>query len=127
MGGSGTGGGAIRLLISDQLIVNGMITASPVTGYYTCSAGGSIFISSQKLSGTGEIRTHGDYVLDGAEIIEVVGGDGGYISVYYGEGDLFKFSDVTPTKSCILLLITAGKPLNRVLYSSRICPIRQKN
>jgi hypothetical protein len=77
--GGGLGGGAIRLNISDNLIVNGRISSSgldsvPAGG----GSGGSIWITTSEIAGSGVISVNGgngNFTLGG-------GGGGGRIALY---------------------------------------------
>jgi len=78
----GAGGGALKLVVSETLTHDGLISANGVTGPYEYStikgsgAGGSIFIKTNDLLGSGEIEADG-----GPSHIR--GGSGGRIAVYY--------------------------------------------
>ena len=54
----GTGGGAIRLTISDTLTLNGKISANSVQGAYRGGggSGGSIYITADKFEGSGALQ-----------------------------------------------------------------------
>lgn len=80
-GGSYTaGGGAIRLVVTNLLRLDGLITANAST-WYTYggrSAGGSVWIDAGQFAGQGIITANGD--AHGAR-----GGSGGRIAVYYDD------------------------------------------
>ncbi len=71
------GGGAIRLIVSDTLLNNGRISAN---GSNT-SSGGSVYITTKKLDGTGVIQANGgpSYCPN----ICLGPGGGGRVAVYY--------------------------------------------
>lgn len=76
-GGAAPGGGAIHLVVSDTLDIKGKISSNG-GNLYDClgaGSGGSIFIVTKKLVGTGIISANGG---DGDEI----GGGGGRIAIY---------------------------------------------
>ena len=58
-GGGGTGGGAIILDVTNNLIVNGTITCDGSDDYHGGGSGGSINITCDSLSGSGVIRAEG--------------------------------------------------------------------
>lgn len=79
-GGNGynpRGGGAIRIVVSESLANNGSIVA---IGNNT-SSGGSIYVTTNSLSGAGEFRADGGTVYCSG--ICVGAGAGGRIAVYY--------------------------------------------
>ncbi len=76
----GAGGGAIRI-ITDNLILDGRITANGIAAAGETAgggAGGSIWITTRELSGNGQVQAVGG---DGRN-----GGGGGRIAVYYQDG-----------------------------------------
>jgi phosphodiesterase/alkaline phosphatase D-like protein len=75
---SGTthGGGAIRLVVSGALTVNGTLSANGSTGG---ASGGSIYTTSDSLAGSGTISATGGSTGDS----ESGGGGGGRIALYY--------------------------------------------
>ncbi len=79
--GLDAGGGAIALHVANSLVVNGTISANAVEegNYYTGAAsGGSIFITTSMLNGTGTIAANGGL----SPSYSGVGGGGGRIAVY---------------------------------------------
>ena len=76
----GTGGGAIRLNVSDTLTLDGKISANSVQGAYRGGggSGGSIYITADKFEGSGALQANGANSSD-------AGGGGGRIAVYYNE------------------------------------------
>ncbi len=81
----GAGGGALRLMVSDTLTLNGVISANGFNGnaYFGAGgggAGGSIWVTANTLTGNGTIRANGG---DGANSYGVAGGGGGgRIAIY---------------------------------------------
>jgi len=78
----GTGAGAIKLVVSDTLTVNGTVSADGVRyigGHAGGGAGGSIWINTDTLAGSGSISADGGigYASEGG------GGGGGRVAVYY--------------------------------------------
>jgi hypothetical protein len=80
-GASNGGGGAVKLVVSDTLTVNGNITADGVTGnYYEAgSAGGSIWLDTATLAGAGLVRAKGGNAYNSL----TRDGGGGRVAVYY--------------------------------------------
>jgi len=79
----GAGGGFVRLSVSGNLTVNGVISANGISGEnYVGGAGsgGGINVTSGKLSGSGRIRADGNYGYSSNG-----GGGGGRVAVYYGQ------------------------------------------
>jgi len=79
-GGNGynpRGGGAVRIIVSGSLVNNGSIVAM---GDNT-SSGGSIYVTTNSLSGTGEFRADGGTVYCPNSCVGA--GAGGRIAVYY--------------------------------------------
>jgi hypothetical protein len=75
------GGGAIRLIVSDRLIVDGQITANGVgDGGGNAGSGGSIYITVPTLAGSGNLMANGGI---GSGHWGCGGGSGGRIAVYY--------------------------------------------
>jgi hypothetical protein len=77
---SGTGAGAIHLIVSDALAIEGSLTANGDPGTLTQrggGAGGSIWIETATLSGSGSIQANG-----GNGGGEGGGGGGGRIAIY---------------------------------------------
>jgi uncharacterized repeat protein (TIGR01451 family) len=73
--GTARGGGAIRLIVTDSLTINGKVTANGDPE----GSGGSIFITAQTLDGSGNLAANGgnyNYQYAG-------GGGGGRIAAYY--------------------------------------------
>ena len=71
----GTGGGAIRMVVSDTLTNNGSITADGTNVSGGAGSGGSIWINTQTLAGSGSISANGG----GGS----ASGGGGRVAVYY--------------------------------------------
>ncbi|MBV5350129.1 hypothetical protein JZU71_02935, partial [bacterium] len=99
----GTGGGAIRLNVKDQLVVNGIISSNGLVGGYRSwghgaydygggGSGGSIWISAGTFTGTGSIQAVGG---SGGG-----GGGGGRIALYT--------SDCLASSSNILFSVIGG-------------------
>ncbi len=79
----GTGGGIVRI-IADTVVLDGQISANGLTGSGSLAgggSGGSIWIETAVLSGSGVF--HADGAAAGH------GGGGGRIAIYYAEGDDF--------------------------------------
>ncbi len=74
------GGGALKLIVNDTLTVNGVVSADADTSaYWSCGAGGSIWIDTTTLAGTnGTISANGGYSTNRKS------GGGGRIAVYFG-------------------------------------------
>lgn len=72
---TGGGGGAIRLVVTDALSVNGLIDVSAPTDSYTGS-GGSLWLTASNLTGGGTIKANGGDANNGP-------GGGGRIALYY--------------------------------------------
>ncbi len=88
----GAGGGAVRLIVSNTLTVDGRVTANGLNGASDNSgggAGGSIFITAQTLAGKGVILADGGV----GEWIDGGSGGGGRIALHTGAltftGELF--------------------------------------
>ena len=75
--GGGAGGGAIKLVVSGTLMVNGTLSANGNRPFGTggAGAGGSLWINAGTLAGSGIIKANGEYGPNG--------GAGGRIAVYY--------------------------------------------
>ena len=79
--GGSIGGGAIRLTVSEQLIVDGMLTADGADGFQDNSgggSGGSIWVVARTVSGNGTITANGG----SGEPFNGGGGGGGRIAIY---------------------------------------------
>ncbi len=74
------GGGALRLTVSGTLTVDGTISSSATGAPYGGAAGGSVWITTDTLTGTGSIAADGS---DGAANASYAGGGGGRVAVYY--------------------------------------------
>ncbi len=78
----GSGGGAIRLVVSGTLTNNGLISANGTGGGYPAGAGGSggsIWVTTGALTGSGTFQANG-----GNRVHDYgAGGGGGRIAVYY--------------------------------------------
>ncbi len=87
------GGGAMRLIVSDTLRVNGQITANGINGIAGSygsgggGSGGSIWITTRTLEGSGSINANGGAGGDGPRG-KGGGGGGGRVAVYL-ETNLF--------------------------------------
>ncbi|HEX3744765.1 MAG TPA: RHS repeat-associated core domain-containing protein [Bryobacteraceae bacterium] len=90
----GTGGGAIRLIVSGTLTNNGVISANgaPTTGTEAGGgAGGSLYVTAGALAGAGPFTANGGA---GGE----AGGGGGRVAIYYGSNSNFSgFTTSTAT------------------------------
>ena len=77
VGSGSAGGGAIRLIVRDSLVHNGAITANGYNApaYSGAGSGGSIYISTRTISGSGSVTAKGGS-SDNA-------GGGGRIALYY--------------------------------------------
>ena len=76
-GSTGAGGGAMKLVVSSNLIVNGSLSANGIDNLYSDGAGGSIWITGGgTLGGTGVIQAVGGYQGYGS-----TSGGGGRISI----------------------------------------------
>jgi hypothetical protein len=71
------GGGAIRLIVTDTLLNNGLISAM---GDVT-SSGGSIYITAKNISGSGTFNVNGGGAYCGS--ICIAPGGGGRMAIYY--------------------------------------------
>ncbi|HND54605.1 MAG TPA: Ig-like domain-containing protein, partial [Pirellulaceae bacterium] len=91
-GYGGAGGGALRLIVDDQLVVDGVVTAdgaSGVGGEQGGGAGGSVFITARNLGGAGRITARGgDGVSSGG------GGGGGRVAIEYSRTSNFLADNV---------------------------------
>jgi hypothetical protein len=78
----GAGGGALRLIVNGELILNGRVSAEGKIGSGACAgggAGGSLWLTLGKLSGTGTISANGaPGILPGGG-----GGAGGRVAVTF--------------------------------------------
>ncbi|MCY2987758.1 MAG: Ig-like domain-containing protein [Planctomycetota bacterium] len=86
-GRGGNGGGAIRLIVAGALTVDGLVTANGENGVNSeqgGGSGGSIWITTGTLQGSGSLRADG-----GAGNGSGGGGGGGRIAVYYNQADAF--------------------------------------
>lgn len=89
-GTAGRGGGAIRLCVTNTLVLDGIISADANDGAYLIGggAGGSIWIDAGTITGTGVIRADGG---EGAQAAN--SGGGGRIAVY--SDDITGFPGIT--------------------------------
>jgi hypothetical protein len=80
-GGNGsTGGGAVKLIVASNLIVNGRLSANGLNGAYGSGAGGSVWITGGcTLGGTGEVQVSGGSAAGGLQYAR--GGGGGRLSI----------------------------------------------
>jgi outer membrane biosynthesis protein TonB len=83
-GSSDNGAGAIFLNISGNLVNNGIISANVTTSGWAGSAGGSVYIITDSLSGVGTISAAGGAATNGGRD----GGGGGRIAIYYNTNTL---------------------------------------
>lgn len=85
-GGNGSypAGGALAIYVSNELAVNGIISADGWPGN-SGSSGGSIYIRTKILSGNGQINANGGTQLAGS----YGNGGGGRIAVYYDDKSNF--------------------------------------
>lgn len=74
--GGGRGGGAIKLIVTDTLKNDGIISAN---GIYPRASGGSIYVKTNKLEGVGNFNANGS----GTGWPYTKGGGGGRIALYY--------------------------------------------
>jgi len=84
----GGGGGKLRLIINNNLSLDGEISANGSNGKFTIpttsgGSGGSVYITTNLLTGTGVIRANG-----GESRLGGAGGSGGRVAVY-GERSSF--------------------------------------
>ena len=75
----GDGGGAVRIIVTDTLTVNGTVNANGQSSgsNFGGGSGGSIWINCRILQGTG-----GSVTANGGTVTQVGGGGGGRIAVY---------------------------------------------
>lgn len=76
-GYGGYGGGAMRVIVTGNLVNNGNISANATE----TSSGGSIYVTANNLSGTGEFRANGG--TNSCLGVCVGAGGGGRIAIYY--------------------------------------------
>jgi hypothetical protein len=79
-GRAGSGGGAIRLVVSGTLTVDGRLSANGTAVNLSCGgggSGGSLWITTGAIAGGGVIQANGANASAG-------GGGGGRIAIYYG-------------------------------------------
>jgi uncharacterized repeat protein (TIGR01451 family) len=84
-GKGGAGGGAIKLIVSDLLTINGKITANGKDTSYEsqgAGSGGSVYIITNGLKGQGEITANGGNGFYGGGGGSYAGG-GGRVAIYY--------------------------------------------
>ena len=88
-----SGGGAIRLIVSGTLTLNGSITANGSNGttysssYHTGGgSGGSVYVTTNALAGTGSFTANGGNGIGPLGSGWSGGGGGGRIAVYYATG-----------------------------------------
>ena len=75
--GNRAGGGAIRIMVSDTFTNNGTITSNG----YPSSSGGSIYISTNTMTGSGKFNANGGALYDNGYTKSP--GGGGRIAIYY--------------------------------------------
>jgi len=78
-GTSSRGGGAIRLIIHENFVLEGTISANGLSMGKGGGSGGSLYITTYTLSGLGTIRANGGKAGSSCE----GGGGGGRIALYY--------------------------------------------
>jgi len=94
----GTGGGAIRIIVSDTFNLSGEVTADGSFGTLTGDnapgggSGGSIWVTTENLTGTGNFSAVGGLGRDGTYANDGGSGSGGRIAVYYNESTEFNMS-----------------------------------
>ena len=102
----GNGGGAIRLIVSGTLTLNGTISANGAAGppnwppsldnYAGGGSGGSVWVTTGTLTGSGTFTANGGpRYWNGAAVWPA--GSGGRIAVYYGTGNGFTGFDTATT------------------------------
>jgi uncharacterized repeat protein (TIGR01451 family) len=86
-GTGGAGGGLIRLLINHTLTIDGQISANGenATSWRGGGSGGSIYIKTNVLKGSGIISANGGNSGPGGSGSNPGGGGGGRIAIYYNE------------------------------------------
>ena len=98
----GSGGGAIKLVISDTLTNNGVISADGSAGIRGCDynaansgggSGGSIWIDTDILEGSGSITANGGNSGNTGYAWDAGAGGGGRIAVYYNTNNGFAFDN----------------------------------
>ena len=84
-GKGGAGGGAIRLNVAGILTVDGSVSANGNDGnfYGGGGSGGSIYITTNTLTGSGNIAAVGGSSTDEGSVGDGGGGAGGRIALYY--------------------------------------------
>jgi hypothetical protein len=99
-GNSTPGGGAIRLIVGGTLTNNGIVSANApeVSGFIGGSAGGSIYVTTGTLAGSGTFNANG-----GMNAVQYGnGGGGGRVAVYYNNAANFSgFTGSTATGSTV--------------------------
>ena len=88
----GTGGGAIKLTVADTLTVNGAINANGGYSDHYSGAGGSAWILTKRLLGSGPISANGGLVSSGGERNGT--GGGGRVAVWMTDPQ-YDFSEYT--------------------------------
>lgn len=80
---NGKGGGAIHLNVTNDLLIDGLITATAanVSGDSGPGSGGSIWLVTDNIAGSGIVRANGDDSGSGGD------GGGGRIAIYYNQID----------------------------------------
>ena len=86
-GTGGSGGGMLRLIINNILTINGQLTANgeDATSWRGGGSGGSIYIKTNILGGSGLISANGGNSGPGGSGYNPGGGGGGRIAIYYNE------------------------------------------
>ena len=73
------GGGAVHLMVTGAVVVNGKILADGESKPYACGAGGSILVEAPSVSGTGTIRAGYTYAKSNANSVRT--GAGGRVAL----------------------------------------------
>ena len=102
-GGSGLGngsmaGGVIRIFTRNQLLNNGQIITNGSYGQLGTysgggGSGGSIWVSTYNLTGTGRFTAGGGAGYNGSGIVDGGGGAGGRIAIYFNETNVSTLSN----------------------------------
>jgi len=87
--GGGSGGGAIRLIVSGTLTDNGVISANGGAAASGGGAGGSVYVTANALAGSGSFTANGG--------TGSFGGGGGRVAVYYTSSTFTGYTASTTT------------------------------
>jgi len=91
LGETGAGGGAVKLFVQGKLQIDGTLSANGSAGSgsrYDSGAGGSLWIDTATLAGSGIIQANG---ANGGGSAPTGGGSGGRVAVYYTTNENFLF------------------------------------